>query len=382
MRIVVFSAYFYPHKGGVERYVYEIYRRLVKQGIGVDIVSCNTNNSPVEEMIDGIQIYRLDCWHLLGKTFPVPKINRGFINVIQTLNKKSYSFVNTQTRFFVLSFIGFLYGIIKGIKVIHTEHGTQHSVLLNPVTNLLSKVYDHTIGYVVTKFADSNVAISEASGQFSMHLGASQYTIIYNGTDTMKFSRRCTDVRSLLHIGPEYKVITFVGRIIAAKGVQDLIAVFKEIRQGHKVKLIVIGSGNFLQELKKEAGDSPDVLFAGEKSEEEIIDLLSITDIFVNPSYSEGLPTSVLEAASCGCPIIATDVGGTKEIIQHGKNGLLFRAKDTGQLSSMIKSLLDNNQARLQYGANARETVESKFDWDMLATQYVLFLNKQVSSIM
>ena len=378
MRIVVFSSYFYPHKGGVERYVHEIYKRLVKQGIGVDIITCNTNNSPMEEMIDGMQISRLDCWHLLGGTFPVPKINRRFLRVIQALNKKSFSFANTQTRFFVLSFIGFLYGKIKGIRVIHTEHGTQHSVLSNPVTNLLSKVYDHTIGYVVTRYAGFNVAISDASGQFSRHLGAAQYNIVYNGIDTKKFRRRDTDIKSRIHIDPQYKIITFVGRLIEAKGVQDLIEVFEEIRQSYKVKLLVAGSGNYLQELQKMAMGNPDIIFTGEKSEEEIIELLSITDIFVNPSYSEGLPTSVLEAASCGCPIIASDVGGTKEILQHGRNGLLFNSKDTGQLSSMIKNLLDNSQARMQYGAHARETVESKFDWDIIASQYMVFLNKEV----
>ncbi len=378
MRIVVFSSYFYPHKGGVERYVQEIYRRLVKEGIGVDIITCNTNNSPMEEMIDGMQIYHLDCWHLLGGTFPVPKINKRLFDVLQALNKNPLSFVNTQTRFFVLSFIGFLYGKIKGIKVIHTEHGTQHSVLSNPVTNLLSKVYDHTIGYLVTKYAGYNVAISDASGQFSRHLGAARYDIVYNGIDTNKFRRRNTGIKSRMKIDPQHKIITFVGRLIEAKGVQDLINAFEEIKRDYKVKLLVVGSGNYLQELRKMSVDNPDIIFTGEKSEEEIIELLSITDIFVNPSYSEGLPTSVLEAASCGCPIIASDVGGTKEIIQHGRNGLLFNSKNTGQLSSMIRSLLDNSQARLQYGAHAMETVESKYDWDMIASQYIVFLKKQV----
>jgi len=382
MRIVVFTSYFYPHKGGVERYVHEIYRRIIKQGIEVDIITCNTNNSPMEEIIDGMHIYRLDCWHLLGGTFPIPKINMRFFKVIKVLNKKSYSFVNTQTRFFVLSFIGFLYGKIKGIKVIHTEHGTQHSILTNRVTNLLSKVYDHTIGHLVTRYADYNVAISDASGEFSMHLGASIYHPIYNGIDPSKFKARNTNLKSSMHILHEYKIITFVGRLIEAKGVQDLIKVFADIRRSYKVKLLVVGSGNYLPKLQEMAKDNPDIIFMGEKSEEEIIDLLSITDIFVNPSYSEGLPTSVLEAASCSCPIIATDVGATKEIIQHGRNGLLFSAKDTAQLSLMIRSMLDNDQVRLQYGARVRKAVELKYSWDIIASQYVLYLKEKYNAIL
>lgn len=378
MRIAVFTAYFYPHKGGVERYVYEIYRRLVTQGIGVDVITCNTNNAPAEEVFDGIQIYRLDCWHLLGDTYPVPKINGNFLRVMRALNRKSYTFINTQTRFFIQSFIGFLYGKIKGIKVIHTEHGTQHSILSNPVTNLLSKIYDHTFGYIVTKYADCNIAISEASAEFSKHLGASQYTVIYNGTDTNKFKRIQTDLKNCLEISPEYMIITFLGRLIEAKGVQDLIEVFQEISQSHKVKLLIIGSGNYSQELKKMAADNPDILFVGEKSEEEIVDSLSITDIFVNPSYSEGLPTSVLEAASCGCSIIASDVGGTKEIIHDGKNGALFHVRDREELGRLIKKFIEDQPAREQYGVHARDAVSSKFDWDVIVSRYMLFLNNQV----
>lgn len=380
MRIAVFTAYFYPHKGGIERYVHEIYRRLVTKGIEVDVVTSNTNNAPREEVFDGIQIYRLDCWHILGETFPVPKINVNFIKVMQILNKKSYSFINTQTRFFILSFIGLLYGKLRGIKVIHTEHGTQHSFLSNPITNRLSKIYDHTIGYLVMRYADYNVAISDASGEFSKHLGARHYTIVYNGTDTTKFKRRQTDLRSRLRIDTADLIITFVGRLIEAKGVQDLIETFKEISQSHKVKLLIIGSGNYSQELKKMAADNPDVLFVGEKSEEEIINFLSITDIFVNPSYSEGLPTSVLEAASCGCSIIASDVGGTREIICDGENGILFQKKNNNDLRKKLQTLIEAQTIREQYGIRARDMAISEFDWEIIVNRYVSFLDNIAGS--
>jgi len=379
MRIAVFASYFYPHKGGVENYVYEIYSRLVKKDIKVDIITCNTNNSQTEEIINGLKIYRFDCWDALGKTYPIPKINKKFFQIIKKLDKNSYSFVNTQTRFFILSFIGFLYGKLKGIKVIHTEHGTRHSFSSNSIVNALSWVYDHTIGYVVTRFADYNIAISKASGEFSKHLGARNYEIVYNGVDTNKFRRRETDLRKRLNIDPEYKIITFVGRLIEAKGAQDLIEAFKIVKDKVRVKLLIVGNGNYKNQLIELADGDGDIIFFGEKNEEEIIDVLSITDVFVNPSYSEGLPTSVLEAAACGCAIIATDVGGTKEIEreinQDNKSFFLYKVGNAIQFEDYLLSILKrDNLTSNQYLSLMPTHSISIFSWDIIAGKYCKLL--------
>ena len=375
MRIAVFASYFYPHKGGVENYVYEIYSRLVGKDVKVDIITCNTNNSQTEEIINGLKIYRFDCWDALGKTYPIPKINRKFFQIIKKLNKNSYSFINTQTRFFILSFIGFLYGKIRGIKIIHTEHGTRHSFSSNSIVNALSWLYDHTIGHIVTRFADYNVAISKSSGEFSKHLGAKNYEIVYNGVDRSKCKKRETDIKKRLNVDSEYKVITFVGRLIEAKGAQDLIEAFKIVKDKIRVKLIIVGNGNYKNQLIELADGDRDILFLGEKNEEEIIDILSITDAFVNPSYSEGLPTSVLEAVACGCAIIATDVGGTKEIErevnQDSKSFFLYKAGNAIQLEDYLLSVLKrDNLTSDQYLPLMSTHSISIFSWDIIAGKY------------
>ena len=375
MRIAVFASYFYPHKGGVENYVYEIYSRLVGKDVKVDVITCNTNNSLLEEVYEGLNIYRFDCWNALGGTYPIPKINKRFFQILRKLNKNNYSFVNTQTRFFILSFIGFLYGKIRGIKVIHTEHGTRHTFFSNPVLNLLSKTYDHMIGFLIARFADHNIAISAASGEFSKHLGAKNYEIVYNGVDTNKFKKRETDLKKRLNVDSEYKVITFVGRLIEAKGVQDLIEAFKVVKNKACVKLIIVGNGNYKNQLMELAAGDRDILFLGEKNEEEIIDVLSIADVFVNPSYSEGLPTSVLEAAACGCAIIATDVGGTKEIErevnQDSKSFFLYKAGNAIQLEGYLLSILKrDNLTSDQYLPLMSTHSISIFSWDTIAGKY------------
>lgn len=370
MRISVFTNYFHPHRGGVEKYVYEIYRRLADKGEKIDIITCNTNNALSEEIYGGMNIYRLDCWDALGKTYPIPKINKKFFKIIKKLNKNSYLFVNTQTRFFIISLIGFIYGKIRRIKVIHTEHGTRHTFFSNPVFNLLSKIYDHTIGFLVTRFADYNIAISAASGEFSKHLGAKDYSIIYNGIDVEKFKRRETDLKSRLSISPDYKIITFVGRLIEAKGVQDLITAFKEVKNEIKAKLLIAGKGNYKRQLVQLALGEDDIIFLGERNEEEIIDILSITDIFVNPSYSEGLPTSVLEAAACGCALIATDVGGTKEVLNGYSESSLIQPRDINSLTKKIHEFLTSSVKTTN-----STVIKELFDWDGISNKYIIFLS-------
>jgi glycosyltransferase involved in cell wall biosynthesis len=83
------------------------------------------------------------------------------------------------------------------------------------------------------------------------------------------------------------------------------------------------------------------------------------------------LPTSVMEAASIGLPLIATDVGGTREIITTDKTGILVEARDVGQLAEELCLLLANAELREKLGENARILAERKFNWDKITEEYI-----------
>ncbi|MFH1366684.1 MAG: glycosyltransferase family 4 protein [Patescibacteria group bacterium] len=370
MKIIVFAGYFFPHKGGYENYIFELYKRLAIKGISVDVITCNTNNSLKEEKINGINIYRLDCWNILGGTYPIPKLNRNFFYIYRKIKKRNYNFVNTHTRFFLTSLLGFIFAKLNNIDLIHTEHGTKHTVLTNPIINLISHIYDHTLGYLVIKFSEYNLSVSRASGEFSKHLGAKEYKIVWNGIDSHIFHRRQTNIKTQLKISGNNKIITFVGRLIEAKGVQDLIEVYYYLSHKYKITLLIIGKGNFEYKLKEKAKDFKDIIFLGEITKEEIVDILSVTDIFINPSYSEGLPTSVLEAGACSCPVVATDVGGTNEIIENGKNGYLFCPHNLKDLQQKIDTLLNKRDTAAFFGDQLRKKIVSKFDWSVIQKQF------------
>ena len=369
------AGYFYPHIGGYEKNVYELSRRLVQRGYEVDILTCNTEHSSTYEELEGIHIYRIPSWNALSSTYPVPKPSLTSFRILRRLLRKNYDVINTQTRFFITSFLGLVFAKVKKTPLVHTERGTRHSIVANKVIDLLSRAYDHSIGSLIVKSATRNIGVSEAACEFLKHLGATDTQLIYNGIDTTIFRKKDTNYRQKLGISNNALLITFVGRLIYAKGVQDLISVFPKIKETiPDAKLLIVGDGPHRANLESMAYQndcSADTVFLGQKNQDELIDILSATDIFVNPSYSEGLPTSVMEAASVGLSIIATDVGGTREIIADFESGMLVKIKDVEQIERKLRELFTSTELRTVLGSNARIAVNKKFDWDKITDRWI-----------
>lgn len=375
-RILIFAAYFHPHVGGYEKNIHELSRRLVQRGYEIDIVTCNTEHTAAYEKLNGIHIYRLPCWNALGSTYPIPQPCLTSFKILRKLLRKNYDVINTQTRFFITSFLGLIFAKVKRTPLVHTERGTRHSIVSSKVIDLISRAYDHTIGATIVKSARMNIGVSEAACEFLRHLGATNTQLIYNGIDTNIFRKReNNNCRQELGISDDAPLITFVGRLIYAKGVQDLLSAFTRVKEAAAdAKLLIIGAGPYranLENLVYQDGCGSDILFLGQKNQDEVVDILSATDIFVNPSYSEGLPTSVMEAASIGLPMIATDVGGTREIITNSKTGILVKARNIGQLEKSLRELLASAELRRELGRNARMLVKEKFDWDKITQDWI-----------
>jgi len=371
-RILIFAAYFYPHVGGYGENIYELSRRLGKKRYEIDVITCNTERASAREAVDGICIHRLPSWNILGGTYPIPKPTVTTFKILSELLIKKFDVINTQTRFFSTSLLGLIFAKIRRRPLIHTERGTRHSILSNKLVESLGKVYDHTVGSLIIKSARRNIGVSAAVCDFLKHLGAKNTIAIPNGIDTNVFRKVKTDLTKSLGLNGAI-VITFVGRLIYAKGVQDLISAFPMIKEAiPNVKLLIVGDGPYrrqLEELAVGTGWSKDINFLGQKSREQIIEMLSVTDVFVNPSYSEGLPTSVMEAAAIGVPIVATDVGGTREIIEHGKTGWLIREREPSQIAEAVSLLAANKQAAegnlaRKFGEAARLKIINNYSWE------------------
>jgi glycosyltransferase involved in cell wall biosynthesis len=317
----------------------------------------------MEEELDGVKVIRLPSWNMLNGTFPVPK---PFIGKLP----QHSDIVITQTRFFVTSFLGALYARWKGIPLIHVERGSRHSITSNKAIGSLAMIVDHTLGRIVIRSARVSIGVSQAAGDFADHLGGRHTRIIPNGIDLrIPLWERSPD-------------ICFVGRLIYAKGVQDLIQSFEAVGNEYSnARLIIVGDGNYKQDLEQQANKSKHrsrIVFYGTQNHDSAMRILFQCTVFVNPSYSEGLPTSVMEAASIGKPIIATDVGGTWEIITDSVSGVLYEPGNIPQLTKALLAILSDTASARRLGIAAIKSTREKFSWEPIVDQYEKML-KEVS---
>ncbi|MFH1671012.1 MAG: glycosyltransferase, partial [Patescibacteria group bacterium] len=103
---------------------------------------------------------------------------------------------------------------------------------------------------------------------------------------------------------------------------------------------------------------------------DDVADILSKTDIFVLPSYSEGLSNALMEAMASGCACIATEVGGNRFLIQNGISGFLFQPGDRDALRAHLRRLIEDKGKRTSLGEAARKRIEEEFDWKVVGEKY------------
>jgi len=158
--------------------------------------------------------------------------------------------------------------------------------------------------------------------------------------------------------------VLFLGVVGTRKGVYDLLPAFKDaLAQVPALRLVIGGNGDVdrARALAVELKIENSVVFAGWVNGEAKEDLLRRAQIYVLPSYNEGLPVSLLEAMSWQVPVISTRVGGIPELVREGVDGLLINAGDRTALSSAIIELAQNATLRQKMGIEARDQVERNF---------------------
>ena len=173
----------------------------------------------------------------------------------------------------------------------------------------------------------------------------------------------------------QYKGVTkqprkllFVGRLSNEKGLNVLLDSLAALSsETHDIKLTVLGDGPSRKDLEKQAQDlnlNDVVIFKGFVDQPTIRNHLNDSDIFILPSFAEGIPVSLMEAMAIGVPVITTYVGGISELVVDGETGLLCYASDSDGLANAIKTYLSDQELLQQIVTKARHHVETEFDVD------------------
>ena len=221
--------------------------------------------------------------------------------------------------------------------------------------------------------ADKVIAVSNALKVAAERIGSPQerIAVIYNGCDTKRFTFD-SDTRSSLRkrLGIPAKSIgfLFIGHLIKKKGIFELLEAFSSIvRNRVDSYLIFVGHGREMEVLTRKVSDGGignRIYFVGTRCHEEIPWWLSMSDVLVLPSHSEGLPNVVLEAMACQRPVIATKVGGVPEAVVDGKTGILLEPRNPIALAQAMTRLAHDKDLRSKMGNNGRQIVMQKFSWD------------------
>ncbi|MDZ8108187.1 MAG: glycosyltransferase family 4 protein [Nostoc sp. DedQUE12a] len=157
-------------------------------------------------------------------------------------------------------------------------------------------------------------------------------------------------------------ILVFCGRVGERKGAFDLIQAYADLPDNQKksAQLIIAGDGEIekAQQLAASLNLTERVTFLGWIDSEKRDEVLLKADVFILPSYNEGLPMAILEAMGWSLPVISTPVGGIPELVISNKNGLLVTPGNIQQLSEAMKLLIEDRALRLSLGSNARKSVE------------------------
>ncbi|NEO74702.1 glycosyltransferase family 4 protein, partial [Moorena sp. SIO3H5] len=185
-----------------------------------------------------------------------------------------------------------------------------------------------------------------------------QMHIVHCGIDPSLF-------KPVTHKG-EGKRLLFIGRLAAAKGLPILLESLVTLQKKYpNILLTVIGDGPERKQLEAKTiqlGLSGNVDYVGAKSQTQVREYLQQTDIFVMSSFAEGVPVVLMEAMETGIPVVATQIAGVSELVEHQINGYLVPPGDTTSLSDHIDILLNNPDIRVLFGANARQKVKDEFN--------------------
>ena len=380
MKILIFTGYYLPRVGGSINHIHQIAKRLVLSGYEVDLVTFNSEKIDEWEIIDGIQIFRLPSLRIFENYELLAPNRRSFAMLKKIFNRK-YDIVLNYTRFHLTSLLALTYCKIKHIPYIHTELGSSHSILADKLMEFISHVYDHTLGYLVITNADQLIVNCSAGGRFLQHIGGTpnKINILVSGINKDIFLKPVNCKKRLKNEDRKY-IITIISRLIYAKGIQDAIIAFGNVQKKYPDnQLLIIGDGSYQNQLKTLIIENQinNVYLLGFLEQEKIAQILSITDILINPSYSESLiSSSVLEGGILGVPSISTDVGGTCEVITDGINGLLFKPGNIDQLSEQIELLLNDDDLHGILAKNIKRFMEDYGDWDIVAQKHIELIDK------
>lgn len=362
MRICMVMSTPFPPEEGIGNYVYNLSRKLIEKGHRVTVITRSPSWRMQTDTFNAINIFRapfIPCY-----PFHV-HIHGIFVNKVFKSLESNFDIVHIHTP---------LAPVIKtSLPIVITMHTSIirdiDFIEVRGLRYFLSKMMLRSTGYSLMlkllRRSDKITAVSKSVTQELMGYGLNpnDVEVTWNGVDEAVFVPTQNKNKD--------RYVLCTGRLTTRKGLFDLIECGKYICNKYPdLKFIITGKGELLSKLKARVdklGLKDKFIFTGFVDSENLIRLYQNATIFVLPSHYEGLPTTLLEAMSCGLPVVATAVSGNLDVVSSGENGILIPPKSPRKMKDAISMLLDDDEIRSKLGKNARKIIEEKFTWDIIS---------------
>jgi glycosyltransferase involved in cell wall biosynthesis len=374
--VLVVSFAYYPMVGGLPQQAGLLSRVLKSQNVDVTVVTIRIDGYPAVESLDNVPVHRL--WTFFGKE------NAGY---------------RTRVYPWLLSLAAFLIVHRNDYDVIHIHQASYPAAVCVILGKMLGKptIIRLTgsgasgnmatlrrlwwLGFpvrLIIRHTDCFVSLSEDITNELLADGVPHEKIvsIQNGVDADLFSPGSRQLDTTV------KIVLGVGRFSEEKGFDILVNAWaKVISKEPNARLILVGEGQDMQALKdiaQQHGISRAISFEGNR--DNVLDYLIKANVYVLPSRNEGMSNSLLEAMSMGRACIASDIPANWSVITPEVDGLMFKKNNPDELADRIVELLQNPKLVEKLGANARDTIISRFSIEVIAKKYVQLYSQLVGS--
>ncbi len=285
------------------------------------------------------------------------------INLVQTHGHKTHLIGFFLHAVWGTPWIAFAHGYIQGDWKVRLYNWVDRSVL---------------------RSADRIVTVSDSMTRLLVeqhHVRPDKIRLIHNAVEPDAAAHSTeAEVRARHAISPHAKVVGVIGRLSPEKGQLIFLKAMKiAIQACPDVKALLVGDGEdraLLEQYVRDNGLTDYVVFTNYR--ENVAEYYRILDLLVLPSISEGLPNVVLEAMSCGVPVLATSVGGVPEILD-GTNGVLVPPGDSDALAQHMIELLGNDSLRARLGVEGRRSLHPRFSPEHRARQIIAVYQELLS---
>jgi len=337
--------------GGLGLHAHEMSKQQAKLGNEVTVYTSNTDGRSVKEFKDSYSIIRFKSTLKIGGNSFMPML---FFKLFR--KKNDFDIIHAHSHLFFSTNLCALLRRLGSPPLVITNHG----LISQTVPMWVHKIYIPTIAKWTFKSADKIICYTENEKSFLVHLGidSDKIVFIHNGTDTDIFSP-CKKEKN-------NNQILWIGRFTPGKGVKYLINAFNIlVKKYPDFKLLMIGNGPLKNNIKQKIQDlnlGKNIILKEFVPNSKLPAIYCDSDVFVLSSLNEGVPRTVLEAMSCGVPIVCTNLPQLVSVVEGC--GLLVPVEDSQALAEGISKIISDKELARKLGENGRTKVVESYSWE------------------